>query len=249
MCRRHLDCLEPKVDLLFSEDNHAADDHAAGAVATGESTGGDLEYSAEAGGEIEQSPDAHADGDDLVHHDDDDPGHHEVTGDDAHALEDENDYEGSGVGTDNIGASEAEGADDLHLDTDDIHQNNSAGDVDETGGEHTEYEEYTEYNEDYDERYGEDLSEQNGEATYGDSRDDFNGDESDVEDGELTEKVAWEDEALPALAPTALVSSLSVNSSLSVSALEDPNAGAYDATSYGTGYRRLVDRLRINQTH
>ena len=221
-------------------------------MATGESTGGDLEYSAEAGGDFEPSHDAHTDGDDLVHHDDDDPGFHEVTGDDAHVLEDENEYEGAGAGTDTFGESEGEGADDPHLDTDIVHQHNSAGDAEEAGGEHTEYEEYTEFNEDYDERYGEDLPEQDGEATYGDSRNDFSGNESDVEDGELAEKTAWEaaaDEALPTLIPAALASSLSVDSSLPVSALEDPSASAHSAIPYGTNQRRLVDCLRVNQAH
>jgi hypothetical protein len=100
--------------------------------------------------------------------------YHEITGEAAHALEDEDDYEGTSVGDeDEPVKSEGLDADQVHI--------SAAADTDaaatvtglesEYGGEQTDYLDYVQP-EEYDERYGDDLPEQSGgapEVDYGEA--------------------------------------------------------------------------------
>lgn len=93
--------------------------------------------------------------------------YHEVTGEATHALEDEDDYDGTNAG------DEDESAKSDRLDADQVH-GTAAEDTDaaatvtgqesEFGGEQTEYLDFVQP-EEYDERYGEDLPEQAGGAS------------------------------------------------------------------------------------
>ncbi|KAF9234766.1 hypothetical protein BU15DRAFT_78686 [Melanogaster broomeanus] len=92
--------------------------------------------------------------------------YHEVTGEAAHALEDEDDYEGTNVG------DEDESVKSERLDADQVHALAAAdtdvaatvtGQESEYGGEQTDYLDYVQP-EEYDDRYGDDLPEQAGGA-------------------------------------------------------------------------------------
>lgn len=93
--------------------------------------------------------------------------YHEIAGEVTHALEDENDYEGTNIG------DEDESAKSDSLDADQVHDTGAedtdapatvTGQESEFGGEQTEYLDYVQP-EEYDERYGEDIPERAGGAS------------------------------------------------------------------------------------
>ncbi|KIJ60611.1 hypothetical protein HYDPIDRAFT_43147, partial [Hydnomerulius pinastri MD-312] len=100
-----------------------------------------------------------------------DTDYHEVPGEEAQALENEGDYEGTNAG-DEDGTADAEGS----LDADQVHEAadtdaaaSVAGQLSEFGGEQAEYQDYGQP-EEYEERYEEDLPEEAGgntDAQYG----------------------------------------------------------------------------------
>ncbi|KAF8556888.1 hypothetical protein OG21DRAFT_503797 [Imleria badia] len=93
--------------------------------------------------------------------------YHEVSGEAIHALEDEDDYEGTNAGDEDEAAkSESLDADQVHdITTEDTDAPASVtGQESEFGGEQTEYLDYVQP-EEYDERYGEDLPERAGGAS------------------------------------------------------------------------------------
>lgn len=185
VCNVEVYLLVPHADSLK---NDIADGNAVDPAVPEEGHPNDLEYAAPVPDDDNEEDDPDAEGEDEEYH--------EIADGEAHTLEEENEYENAATAADTFEAGEEGGVVEPALDADEVHQH------DETvpaGTEHTEYEEYTEYNEDYDERYGGDVPEEGGEAAGEDGHGDWEGEY----DGEKAAYEAAADESLPTHTPAA----------------------------------------------